>query len=99
MAIPFQPIPKERRHCTSCQEDRARWVHTALGQPVCALCVLPAWQPSELTAVIEALEKSKGRTFPKDDAGRLTEIGDADDLLGVLILADRAGAKMRGQDE
>jgi len=50
------------------------------------------WGTAERASIEEVvleIEKARDRKFEKDDSNRLTVVRDADDTLGVIVLADR----------
>ena len=93
----------QRGHqCSSCDAREARW-QVRLGKSpayICSMCVLYDSRWGELNRVnIDAVLAQVKQHRPDLEVveGRVTQDKAADDLLGVIVLADRTRQQMGGQ--
>ena len=97
----LRPLPPALRGvaCACCNKTQSSWWADLPSEGedktyVCALCVMydTAWGQltrASIEEVVLEIEKNRAATFAKDQSNRLTRARDADDVQGVVVLADR----------
>ena len=93
------PIPLRGIACCMCERTQSSWQTDWVTEDddkvyLCSLCVLyeTDWgrlERASIEAVIMRMQKARNTTFEKDPSNRLTLSRDADDVLGVVVLASR----------
>jgi len=97
----LRPLPLSLRglSCVRCDKPTASWwcdlpTEGADKTYICSICSLytTKWGIAESSAIEETLSRIQSvrrRTFDTDSNGRLVRSKDADDVLGVMVLASR----------
>lgn len=107
----LRPLPKSMRGacCNWCNRNQSSWsAENPLGEEaivyICSLCVLyrSEWgqkQHGAVTSGVIEIEKARGQTFDRNKEGKLEQSGQADHVLGVLVLMDRVGSFYKVADD
>jgi len=97
----IRPVPAPLRGvaCARCDKNQSSWwadlEHEGEDKAyVCSLCMMynTAWgrtARASVEEVVREIEKSRDREFDKDPSNQLLKVRDADDVMGVVVLADR----------
>lgn len=90
----LRPLPKAMwdTACAQCNRRQSCW--TIETNPICSTCYLysSAWSQTNRTGIdslIAEVEASVGKMFERDVDGRLARAGDADRILGAIVLTSR----------